>query len=95
MTLFMAQQKLPPFRLDGNHLLWPDGEDEGAPRGAVLDALLALSYEMRYRDPKAMKDLAEAAALVAKRLSQNDYTLTQIVDMHVRTLGELANACRL
>ncbi len=95
VTLFRAQQRLPPFRLDGNHLLWPDGEDEGAPRGAVLDALLALSYEMRYRDPKAMKDLAEAASLVAKRLSQNDYTLTQIVDMHVRTLGEFANACRL
>jgi len=95
VTLFMAQQKLPPFRLDGNHLLWPDGEDDGAPRGAILDALLALSYDMRYRDPKAMKDLAEAAALVAKRLSQKDYTLTQIVDMHVRTLGELANAYRL
>jgi tetratricopeptide (TPR) repeat protein len=94
-TLFTAQQKLPPFRMDGNHLLWPDGEDAGAPRGAILDALLALSYDMRYRDPMAMKDLAEAAVRVAKSLRQKDYTLTQIVDMHVRTLGELANACRL
>ncbi|HEX3531830.1 MAG TPA: hypothetical protein VH988_32630 [Thermoanaerobaculia bacterium] len=97
--LFAVQRELPPFHLDGNHLLWPGDEDAEAPGGAVLDALLALSHDARYRDPVAMKDLAEAAVRVAMRLGQREtdqgrYTQAQIVDMHVRSLGELANACR-
>lgn len=98
--LFAVQRELPPFHLDGNHLLWPGDEDTEAPGGAVLDALLALSHDARYRDAVAMKDLAEAAVRVAMRLGQREtdqgrYTQAQIVDMHVRSLGELANACRL
>jgi len=97
--LFALQRELPPFHLDGNHLLWPGDEDAEAPGGAVLDALLALSHDVRYRDAVAMKDLAQAAVRVAMRLGQREtdqgrYTQAQIVDMHVRTLGELANACR-
>jgi hypothetical protein len=91
------QRELPPFRLEDLGL-WLDPESAGTPAEILLEALLAASHEMRYRDPRAMLELAEAASRVAIRLDRPDEakgrTKSQIADLQVRTLAELANAYR-
>jgi hypothetical protein len=87
--LIAAEQGRSTFRMDGEPGLWAGDEDLGAPSGAKVEALLALSHEMRYRDPEGMRDLALSAVFVAQRMGRRErdrgrYTPTQIVDLQVR-----------
>ena len=98
--LVAAEQGRSTFRLDGPEGIWAGDENLGAPSGAVVEALLTLSHEMRYRDPEGMRDFALSAVFVVKRMGKREqdqgrYTQPQIVDLQVRALGELANAYRL
>lgn len=68
--------------------------------GAWIEAHLALSFELRYRNPYKMMIVALGASLAAKKLGRREsdrarYSPAQITDLRVRTLIELANAQRL
>jgi hypothetical protein len=90
--LLAAERDRTTYRLDGNHLLWPGDEDLEAPGGAVLEALLTLSHEMRYRDPEAMYDLALAAVHVSHRLGQREQDLGRYTAVQVAEPPESAQA---
>ena len=96
--LIAWQRELPPYRLEDFSLwLGPRGAD---PHPEVLiEAFLAASHEMRYRDPEAMLALADVAATVACRLNRpgeaKGMAPVRIADLQVRVLGELANGHRL
>lgn len=96
--LVERQRELPPFRLEDLNL-WLGRDGAKASPETLLEAFLAASHEMRYRDPRAMLELAEAAASVAFSLRRPEVakgkTKTQVADLQVRALGELANAYRL
>ncbi len=67
---------------------------------AWLEAVLAISFELRYRDPQQMRFLAWAAVDAAKYFSTPEvnrgrYTPAQLADLCIRALTELANAERL
>jgi len=67
---------------------------------AWLEAILAISFELRYRDPQQMRFLAWAAVDAAKHfgtaeVNRGRYTLAQLTDLRIRALTELANAERL
>jgi len=73
---------------------------EASPGMAYVEALLALSFEERYRDTQEMQDLAQAAVLAAKSLGwrrkdKGRYTPMQAADLQARAMAELANAFRL
>jgi tetratricopeptide (TPR) repeat protein len=69
------------------------------PARAAVDALLALSFEERARDPWRMFQLADAARLAALSLpladDAADYTPSERADLQARIWGELANAYRV
>jgi tetratricopeptide (TPR) repeat protein len=75
-----------------------DRLDDTMPVRARADALLALSFEQRARDPGKMVDLAIAAKMIAVNLSLpeagTEYAPTEIADLQARAWGELANAHR-
>jgi tetratricopeptide (TPR) repeat protein len=99
--LVAAAQGAPPFRIEMSSLsrLFR-GLVRRAPGLAIVEALLALSQQERYRDPKAMEDLAFAAvaramSLGSRSVDRGRYSALQRSDLQVRALGELANAQRL
>jgi tetratricopeptide (TPR) repeat protein len=74
-------------------------EKSGLPIRARVDALLALSFEERARDPRRMLHLAYAARMTALSLAQRKasggYSPTEAADLRARAWGELANAYRV
>jgi tetratricopeptide (TPR) repeat protein len=65
---------------------------EGWPR---VEALLRLSFEERYRDPKRMLVLAWAAWLEAGTLEAAEHGATLVADFKARAWAELGNAYRV
>jgi tetratricopeptide (TPR) repeat protein len=67
---------------------------------AWLETILAISFDLRYRDPQEMRFLAWGAAEAAKHFGKPEvnrgrYTPEQLADLRIRTLAEQANADRL
>lgn len=62
---------------------------------ARVEALLILSFEERYRDPKRMLLLALAARLAAEQLDTREHGAGLVVDFQVRAWAELGNAYRV
>jgi len=94
-----AQGRL-PFRFPGSVEALFGGLSRKAPGFAVVEALLSLSQQERYRDPESMEALALSAVTAAmgigaRRLDKGRYTALQCGDLQARALGELANAYRL
>jgi tetratricopeptide (TPR) repeat protein len=71
------------------------GKDGERPSWPVVEALLELSYEARYRDPQEMLELAFAAEYASRNLDAREYPPALIADFQARTLAELGNAYRL
>jgi len=98
--LLAAAQGAPPFRLEASSVprLFR-GLARRAPGLAVVEALLALSEQERYRDPKAMENLAfvavaRAMSLGSRSVDRGRYSAVQRSDLQIRALIELANAQR-
>lgn len=72
----------------------PDQEGERPSRPEV-EALLELSYEARYRDPRKMLELAFAAEYASRNLDSRQYPPALIADLQARALAELGNAYRV
>ena len=95
--LVAAAREKPPYRLSagGSFTLFAD-LDRKAPGVAFVEAMMELSHEARYRDLKAMQDLAFGAAMRAETLVKQGCPLPPALtaDLQARALGELANAYR-
>lgn len=74
-----ALQDLPPYL-------------QGLP---VYKALLEHSWALRYENPERMVQLAHCAALLADRLSEQEYGSKKVADLRCRAWVELANAYRV
>jgi tetratricopeptide (TPR) repeat protein len=70
-------------------------QDGGPPSWSVVEALLELSYEARYRDPREMLQLAFAAQYASRNLDPRRYEPALIADLQARALAELGNAYRV
>lgn len=62
---------------------------------SLVEALIQLSHEERYRDPRRMYELAFLAEFASQRLDPQRYSPGQIADLRIRALAELANARRV
>ena len=95
--LVAAAREKPPYRLSagGSFTLFAD-LDRKAPGVAFVEAMMELSHEARYRDLKAMQDLAFGAAMRAETLVKQGCPLPPALaaDLQARALGEVANAYR-
>lgn len=61
----------------------------------LVEALLQQSFELRYRDPKAMRWIAYNALKAAESLSPAEYGQLFVCDLQARAWGDLANAYRI
>ncbi|HEY7215860.1 MAG TPA: hypothetical protein VIC28_14630 [Thermoanaerobaculia bacterium] len=61
----------------------------------LIEALLQLSYESRFKDHKAMRWLAYNAAMAAANLRPEDHGRGVTFDLQARAWAELANAYRV
>jgi tetratricopeptide (TPR) repeat protein len=61
----------------------------------LAEELLALSRELRYRDPASMVRFADLARLVVSTLDPERYGAEPVADLEARTYAELANAYRV
>jgi tetratricopeptide (TPR) repeat protein len=68
--------------------------DDELPSRSVVEVLLELSYEARYRDPGEMLQLAFAAEYASRNLDAQ-YLPALIADLQARALAELGNAYRV
>lgn len=71
-----------------------DAIPDEMPGRARIEALLALSFETRHRDPEQMFRLAGGAHVVAINLRSTRYTPAERADLQARAWAELANAQR-
>lgn len=69
--------------------------DENLPAWPVVETLIELSQEARFRDPEEMLHLAIAAQIAASNLSPERYGSHLVTDLRMRALGELGNAWRV
>lgn len=76
---------------DGISLRWAQTL-QGVP---LVEALLQQSFELRYRDPAAMRWLAYNALTVAKSLRQEEHGQFFVCDLQARVWGNLANAYKV
>lgn len=60
-----------------------------------VEILIELSFEVRYRDPGRMLDLAKHAQEEADRIEETPYGPAFLFDLRSRAWAELANACRV
>ena len=65
------------------------------PSGELMEALIAASQEMRFRDRKKMLDYAFLAQVGAHNLGDEDGPRALRADLEARAWGELGNAYRL
>lgn len=70
-------------------------QDGGRPSWSVVEALLELSYEARYRDPREMLQHAFTAEYASRNLDPRQYPPALIADFQARALAELGNAHRV
>jgi len=83
----------PPDAKEGEEVYWRPFE---ALRGwSRVEALLRLSFEERYRDPKRMLLLALAARLAAEKLSPAELGPGLVADFQARAWAEVGNAYRV
>lgn len=68
---------------------------DGIPDGSLVEALIQLSHEARFRDPGEMLELAFLAEFASRHLDPERYSPGQIADLRIRALAELANAWRV
>lgn len=61
----------------------------------LVEALLHLSFEARYREPREMRWLAFEARLAAESVDPQDYEPGFVLDLQARAWAELANAHRV
>jgi tetratricopeptide (TPR) repeat protein len=61
----------------------------------LVEALLQLSFEARYREPREMRWLAFEARLAAESVDPQDYDPGFVLDLQARAWAELANAHRV
>ena len=61
----------------------------------MIEALLRLSFEQRYRDPHAMLELAMFARIAAVNLDPAEHEPEVIADHQARAWAELGNAYRI
>lgn len=69
--------------------------DEDLPAWPLVEMLIELSQEARFRDPAEMLHLAFAARLAARNLDPKKYGPGLVADLQMRTLAELGNAYRV
>ena len=70
-------------------------EMDDVPSWPLVEALIRLSHEVRYRDPGLMLELAFLAELAARHLDPEIYSPGQIADLRIRALAEYGNAYRV
>ena len=70
-------------------------EMDGVPAWPLAEALIRLSQEARYRDPREMIELAFLAEIASRHLDPELYSPGQIADLRIRALAEYANAYRV
>jgi tetratricopeptide (TPR) repeat protein len=88
-----------PFRLPGSVEALFGGLSRRSPAFAIVESLLDLSREERYRDPQSMEALALSAVAAAmgigwRRIDRGRYSALERSDLQTRALCELANAYR-
>jgi tetratricopeptide (TPR) repeat protein len=70
-------------------------EMDEVPSWPLVEALIRLSQEARYRDPGEMLELAFLAEFASRHLDPKLYNPGQIADVRIRALAEYANAYRV
>lgn len=70
-------------------------EMDDVPSWPLVEALIRLSHEARYRDPGEMLELAFLAEFASRHLDPELYGPGQIADVRIRALAEYANALRV
>ncbi|PYQ67181.1 MAG: hypothetical protein DMF53_02165 [Acidobacteria bacterium] len=91
--LEQALDTAPPDAKEGEEVYWRPFE---ALRGwSRVEALLRLSFEERYRDPRRMLLLALAARLAAEKLSPAELGPGLVADFQARAWAEVGNAYRV
>jgi tetratricopeptide (TPR) repeat protein len=71
-------------------------ERDALPGGwAGVEVLLAVCFEVRYRDPRQMLRLARQAQSAAEKLDPTLYAGRRLADLKARALAELGNALRV
>lgn len=68
---------------------------DDVPPWSLVEALIRLSHEARYRDPNEMLRLAFLAEFASRHLDPERYSPGQIADLRIRALAEYANAYRV
>src|SRR5436305_5635991 len=76
-----------------NGLTW--GERQSVRGWKHVEVCLAVSFDLRHRDPRQMLSFAEAAQEVADRIAPPVYGAAFLLDLRARAWGELANALRV
>ncbi|HVR95188.1 MAG TPA: hypothetical protein VMW27_01140, partial [Thermoanaerobaculia bacterium] len=71
------------------------GAEESLEGWPLVEALLRLSYETRFRDIREMLFLAFAARIAAQNLDPQKYGESRVADVQARAWAELGNAYRL
>lgn len=69
--------------------------DEDLPAWPMVETLIQLSQEARFRDPVEMLHLAIGARIAANSLRPEQYGGRLVTDLRMRALGELGNAWRV
>jgi len=72
-----------------------DEEAEELRGWPFIEVLLRLSFEERYRDPRAMLELAVLARVAAENLDPGEHEPEMIADHQARAWAELGNAYRV
>lgn len=70
-------------------------EMDDVPSWPLVEALIRLSHEARYRDPGEMLELAFLAEFASRHLDPDLYGPGLIADLRMRALAEYANALRV
>ena len=70
-------------------------EMDDVPSWPLVEALIRLSHEARYRDPGEMLELAFLAEFASRHLDPELYSPGLIADLRIRALAEYANAYRV
>lgn len=70
-------------------------EMDDVPSWPLVEALIRLSHDARYRDPGEMLELAFLAEFASRHLDPELYSPGHIADLRIRALAEYANAYRV
>lgn len=87
--------RLLPHLRDDREALRDLADERSLSALGMVELLLALSFEERYRSPATMYELAFYAEIAARHLRVEDYGPFLVADVNARALAELANAHRV